>query len=311
MKILFGTDGSRYALSAARFLSHWLPDSGVKVDLVSVISVPSRTVRPGYGKPRSLEDRSRGEVGRWQDATADSLAGVGHDVNRIVRRGVPSRVLVELAREGEYDLVVVGAKGRSDAPHFEMGSVALAVLEHAPPSVLMVREREAKGRGKRLPSHLQPFRLLLSTDGEVHSFQAARRFFQLFEIEDLEVEIVTAVPEQAEELTRAQRIRHRAAAEDAARKAVNAMENELPGRPSRVRSAVLDGDPAAEVAARASETEADLIVLGSRGIEGTRGTRVGSVALAVARAAPCSVLLVREAAPGAVTPARETEGVRS
>lgn len=36
MKVLFATDGSRYALAAARFLAHRLRTSGAQVDLVDI-----------------------------------------------------------------------------------------------------------------------------------------------------------------------------------------------------------------------------------------------------------------------------------
>jgi nucleotide-binding universal stress UspA family protein len=298
MKTLFPTDGSRYALAAARFLSHWLPGPGVKVDLVSVIPGPERDVRPGYGKPRSVADRFRGEAARWQSATAEPLAAHGHQVNAVVREGVPSRVLVEMAEGGDYDLVVVGARGRSETPHMRMGSVAQALLERAPPSVLMVREREPRERGKRLPSPMRPFSLMLPSDGEPHSLEASRRFFRLFRIENLEVEIVTVVEEPgAEEVesVRPSRREHlQAAADREAHVRLNIVENELAGAPVRVGARVLRGEPAAQVVARANEIEADLLVLGSRGIRAPEGRRVGSVALEIARSAPCSVLVVRE-----------------
>ena len=299
MKILFCTDGSRYALAAARFLSRWLSGPGVKVDLVSVIPGEAREGRPGYGKSRGVEDRSRGAAGRWQDRTADPLEGAGYAVKRVVRRGVPSRVLTELAGTEEYDLVVVGAKGRGDAPFLGMGSVALAVLEQTPSPVLMVREREAQQREKRVPSALHPFRLLLPTDGESHSLRASRRFFQIFRIEELEVEIVTVLhlPSGEEAPSRAEERRLRAEAERAARKHVNMTENELSGEPSQVRTAILEGDPAGEVTARAAEEHADLLVLGSRAVEALPGGRLGSVALEIARSAPCSVLVIRQPAP--------------
>jgi nucleotide-binding universal stress UspA family protein len=297
MKILFGTDGSRYALSAARFLSHWLPGPGIEVDLVSVIPGSGPDTKPGYRKPTSLKDRRGGEAGRWQEATAEPLTSKGHQVNGLVRQGVASRVLTRMAEEGDYDLVVVGAKGRSDTPHLTIGSVALAVLENAPSSALMVREREPKLRGKQLPSRMRPFSLMLPTDGRVHSFQASRRFFQLFQIENLEVDIVTVLqgPQEigSKEPSRSERERLHLEAERAARVRLHATENELAGNPSLVRSEILRGDPAEEVVRRAAENRADLLVLGSRDDRSPEGRRLGSVALEIARAAPCSVLVVR------------------
>lgn len=53
------------------------------------------------------------------------------------------------------------------------------------------------------------------------------------------------------------------------------------------------GTPAAEIAKTATEWSADVIVIGSHGRHGVERVLLGSVAEAVMRRAPCSVLVVR------------------
>jgi len=53
------------------------------------------------------------------------------------------------------------------------------------------------------------------------------------------------------------------------------------------------GNPAAEIVKTASEWSADVIVIGSHGRRGVERVLMGSVAEAVMRHAPCSVLVVR------------------
>ena len=61
--------------------------------------------------------------------------------------GDPRRVLVDTAREEHADLLVVGSHGRSAVARLLLGSVASHVVNHAPCSVLVVRER-VTGRGR-------------------------------------------------------------------------------------------------------------------------------------------------------------------
>ncbi|RVH85207.1 universal stress protein, partial [Sinorhizobium medicae] len=53
------------------------------------------------------------------------------------------------------------------------------------------------------------------------------------------------------------------------------------------------GDYAETILAVADEVDADLIVVGSRGLGGLRGLLVGSVSQKVVQHADCSVLVVR------------------
>ncbi|NIP60875.1 MAG: universal stress protein, partial [Gemmatimonadetes bacterium] len=167
MRILFGTDGSRYSLAAARFLADWIPGEGKRVDLVAVAPKAPPSERRSYGKPQPTEELWRGAVGRWIEDAARPLESRGFDVERRPAQSASAAShIVERARTEDYDLVVVGGKGRSDEPYFDVGSVARSVLDYAPTSVLMVREREPKDREKRIPDELHPFRILLPTDGE-------------------------------------------------------------------------------------------------------------------------------------------------
>jgi universal stress protein A len=54
------------------------------------------------------------------------------------------------------------------------------------------------------------------------------------------------------------------------------------------------GDPADEIIAAAARMDADMIVMGSRGMGRLGSAILGSVASAVLRSAPCPVLVVRE-----------------
>lgn len=51
----------------------------------------------------------------------------------------PASALVKEVIEGGYDLVIIGARGRTALSELSIGSVALSVVVNAPASVLVVR----------------------------------------------------------------------------------------------------------------------------------------------------------------------------
>jgi nucleotide-binding universal stress UspA family protein len=59
-------------------------------------------------------------------------------VQRIVRQGAPRSALLQAARDAQ--LLVVGARGRGGLPEMQLGSVSLAVLNHAVCPVSVIRE---------------------------------------------------------------------------------------------------------------------------------------------------------------------------
>jgi nucleotide-binding universal stress UspA family protein len=65
----------------------------------------------------------------------------------------------------------------------------------------------------------------------------------------------------------------------------------------KVTTAVLTGNPAAQILARASESEPDLIVVGSRGLSPFTGYMLGSVSHRILNHAECSTLVVRPGVP--------------
>ena len=70
-------------------------------------------------------------------ATALSGAGVPTDVQ--LRGGLPSDSILDAARTGPSDLIIMGTHGRRGLAHTMSGSVAEAVLRHALCPVLTVR----------------------------------------------------------------------------------------------------------------------------------------------------------------------------
>jgi universal stress protein A len=54
--------------------------------------------------------------------------------------GVPHSAIVDTASEGQYDLLVLGSRGRTGLTRALLGSVAERVVRHAPCTVVVARE---------------------------------------------------------------------------------------------------------------------------------------------------------------------------
>jgi nucleotide-binding universal stress UspA family protein len=287
MNILLPTDGSRHALEAARALADWIPATA-HVDLLAVVPRAQLSPRRTFSPQRDLVGQWRAAAGHWLDETARPLAARGLEVKRLLRAGNAAQVVVERACAVPYDLIVVGAKGRGDAPFFDIGSVALAALEHAPGSILMVRGR-GTGHG-RASSPERPLRVLLPSNGRKESVQALRRALGLLPPGRARARVLVVADRAA-----GGELDPRAAWTAAHDAAAQLRAHEWDAEPT-----VAAGDPKDRILEAAGG--ADLVVLGSRSVVRIEERHLGSVALEVARAAPCSVLVVRGGVSGRARP---------
>jgi nucleotide-binding universal stress UspA family protein len=151
-------------------------------------------------------------------------------------------------------------------------------------------------------------KILLAVDGSNYSQRAERLLLRLPFKEELKITVLHAVDLAAltppaaltplaalkyGQLMRKDIQRHlRTAKRLAARTA-----KRLSARWPRTKGVVVRGDPAEQIIARAKRENADLILLGSRGLSDIGGFLLGSVSHKVATHAPCSVLVVKGSRP--------------
>lgn len=136
-------------------------------------------------------------------------------------------------------------------------------------------------------------RVVLATDGS-RDANAATAWLSRFPLPgDTTVLVLTvaAHPEPPVSAERMEQLR-KAILADARRIAEEARQRLEPRWPdAAVR--VSEGDPREEIVRTGAEWGADLVVVGARGLAAVRGFFLGSVSLAVARHAPCPVLVVK------------------
>lgn len=144
MKILLAVDGSPHSQDAVDEIARrpWPPDSTIRV--LSVIQPYTPPATEFVLAGATLEDmrwQQTSEAERLTARAADAVKAVSVATETVVREGDPRSAIVDEAREWGADLIVVGSHGRTGLERWLMGSVAQAIVGHAPCSVEVVRGR--------------------------------------------------------------------------------------------------------------------------------------------------------------------------
>lgn len=120
---------------------------GAAVDVLHVWELPRTLVGDNLtivsgGTHRSLEEHARIQVMKEME---EFLAGVESrksvQIRRLHEPGDPVRTILEVARKGDYDLIVLGTHGRTGMAHDYLGSIAEKVVRRAPCPVLTFRQK--------------------------------------------------------------------------------------------------------------------------------------------------------------------------
>lgn len=292
MKVLLALDGSAPSL-VARDLVGALPwPRGTEVHAVTAYDVPidwTGGMASTMAWVGEIEDAVRDEAVESLGNSIAPLSEAGLTVERHALRGRAANVIIDAAQELEVDLIVTGSRGRGPLRAMLLGSVAAEVAAHAPAPVLIARSNRVA-------------RLLVATDGSecaqgIPPLLASWGIFGSTPADALAVNVPDSPAYELmaslyalgdEQITRERLALAQRADHDATAMAQRLEEAGMPSRPL-VRS----GDAAEQILAAASETEADLIVTGSRGLGGLERLILGSVARNVLLHARASVLIAR------------------
>jgi nucleotide-binding universal stress UspA family protein len=177
--------------------------------------------------------------------------------------GRPAEAIVDYAEQRDAGLVVVsGGRGQQ----YSLGDVAHRLSHHSRCDLLIVSDRAPAG-GRY--THV-----LLATDGSKTADRAARKAYDLADSLDARVTMVF--------------VGHPATGKLITDDTVATYAGDVPTE-VEVRS----GDPTKEILEAAVRVEADLIVIGNKGMTGAKRFFLGSVPNKVIHHAPCGVLIVR------------------
>jgi nucleotide-binding universal stress UspA family protein len=222
-----------------------------------------------------LQRAAVGSVQAKARQAADALSQAGLAAVTAVLEGAPGDAIAALAAKQHANLIALGAQGFSQFAAPRLGSTAWQVLHAAQASVLIARP------GART----RPARVIVAVDGLLDDWRVDAWPFAL--LPDAAAITIAKLTDDGE------------AAE------LRALEfgEALQARGLTVRSAFPFGEPRAELVRLAQATDADLIVVGGRAPNPTDPEPHVQLATAVAKYAPCSVLVVR--------PERNAPGARS
>lgn len=292
MRILFTTDGSEGARIAGEALARMRFPAGTPL---TVLHVLSRYVPSEGHLPHDLVETVRAEEdARAAQILAEAvgpLEAAGWRVETRTADGHPARRITEIAEEGGYDLIVTGALGISGWIRALMGSTSAGVVKHAPCPVWVIKRPFKKGR----------MDVLVASDGSPHARHAIATLCRLPFPEGTVAHLLHVVPSVNDQLRLTGSAldppvleplyeigRHfrehgeRVLKEDA---------ETLAGAFGEVRPFTEEGEARRRILATADEVEADVIVVGSKGLSGIREFFLGSVSHKVLKHARASVLI--------------------
>jgi nucleotide-binding universal stress UspA family protein len=284
MKILLAIDGSDQSYEAVRALNYLRKADQLIV--LHVLDVP----RPVYPMMmpevadelyRMTEHSMRDDAERLVDRVKSLLPPhSGHAVTRM-EVGSPAETIVELAKQGQVDLIVMGARGVGPIKERLLGSIAHRVLTYAPCAKFIVS------------TPLRTFsRLLLAIAGKADADHALEFLTLNPFASQVEIRVLTVLPHTIPPWPAGS-----VAFELEATALRNAREF-IEGVVGRLRSlgyeatgdAVL-GSPVHSIIEQHQKTRSDVIMMGSHGSKGLTRLVLGSVSHAVLHHSPCPLLV--------------------
>ncbi len=144
MRILLAVDGSAPSQDAIDEVAErsWpAPTTARVISVVRPYVPPATEFVPGALTPQDVFQQQEKDAQQIAVSAAERLTQSGLSVDTAVRQGDPQTVIVDEASEWGADLIVVGSHGHTGLTRLLLGSVAQAVVAHAPCSVEVVRRR--------------------------------------------------------------------------------------------------------------------------------------------------------------------------
>jgi nucleotide-binding universal stress UspA family protein len=252
-RVVCGVDGSPSATDAAVVASRVVAPDGTLV-LVAVDEY-RLAVHAGFRLAPVAEQLATESSRAAQEAL--ERAAVFHEAETRLLEGKPLDCLREEIDRLDATLAVVGTRGQSRAAGIALGSVTTHLLHEARCSVLVAREPR--------DLHEWPRRILVGVDGSPGSAAALAAAETLAARHEAVLRPLVATREPFVQLEQARAM--------------------APG--------LEEHDETVLHALHVLSEEADLLVVGSRGLRGIRA--LGSVSERIAHEARCSVLVVRAA----------------
>lgn len=278
-RILVAVDGSHSCLRAMEVAASLAHEFCSQVTVVHVIShdfmhpelkshyqLPSlilHELAKSYEKAGRKIIRSAEEFFREENVEVSS---------KLVRAEDAAEKILKMAKESQFDLLIVGNVSENQKERFSLGSVAEKLSLYTKCSVLIAKKK-TKIR-----------RLLVAVDGSKQANKALECAIQLCKCYEAKMTLVNV--EESELSTLEPRVTKQVGEQILAEAAAKAGDASFDVR-------LAFGSPAGTILRVAKQEDYDLIVLGSRGLSSVKRFLLGSVSADVSMHAQRSVLIVR------------------
>ena len=135
-KILLPTDGSEFSEHEVERAIKALSDDGEIIILSVAIKLDTTT--PFHGKNVAKMNKEFLQEAHENVNSMASRFDKHVNVRKMVKIGIPSDTIVEVAEEEDVDLIIIAASGKSGLHKFFIGSVAERVLKTTERDVLLI-----------------------------------------------------------------------------------------------------------------------------------------------------------------------------
>ena len=296
-RILFATDYSPGCLQAFRQSLEWAQACEAELEIVHVMGV-----LPGKETNSSVANRYIEEQGKQSLSKIENLASQAKEripsVQSHLLEGMPAEQIVKFAGDSHADLLITGTDGSTGVNRLLMGSVAERVVCQAPCPVLTIRTKQEVNSELGQPSEAHPpsvpKHILIPLDFSDCSLDAFEYGTQIAKWFDASVTILHALEPLSYSLdfnlmhpVEARELRH----------AIETRLSELTEilKKDGLSADYLVGDkPSVDNILRTStDTQADLVVMGTHGRRGLSRVLMGSVTASILRRSSCPVLTVK------------------
>ncbi len=280
MKILVPIDNSEHSRVPVDVLLMREWPQGSEIKILSVVDLIISVGDAEEFVARVVERVQK----RFPHATVDSTVMVGESKD----------VIIEQSANWPADLVVMGARGRRGLARILLGSVSQTVLLYGSCSTLIARRPGGVG-------DLRLQRVLVAIDNSDHSRKALDWILKLPWKPETEIKLVGVLNPLADAhgdgfsaLYKSNLALERAKAVDHTQQfLIKSGERLNTVLPNKITTHVLEGEPGEQILKKATDWDAQLIVMGSRGHGGLSKLWLGSISQEVVLQAPCPVEVIR------------------
>ena len=135
-RVLVATDGSKQCRPAVEKAIDFSQSYGGEISVVSIVDVPAEFYAEA---PQIVEDMIH-KAKVYVEEVKKQAEASGVKAEAFVKEGEAYQAIVDLAKERDVNIIVMGSHGRTGLKRLLMGSVAEKVIGYAPCPVLVTRQ---------------------------------------------------------------------------------------------------------------------------------------------------------------------------